>query len=182
MIAATCALAPLSGFGHARFRLNGSTPPRNNSTGLKVGPCGGIARTANPTILQAGQQLTIQFEETVNHPGYYRIAFSPAGDAFPDPFPVPTAATPASSTLWVPYIEDLPGVSQYSATVTVPNTPCTQCSLQMIQYMTESNPPTMYYSCADIEIRAVGDPMPSPTPVQTFAPIPPVSGPTEPCH
>jgi hypothetical protein len=171
LIASGCALAPLSGFGHARFKLGGTTPPRDNSTGLKSGPCGGLARTATPTILTAGQPLTLQIDEVIDHPGYYRVAFSMSGDQFPAAMPVPTAATPVSSTLWVPYIQDVANVHAYTATVTVPNTPCTQCSLQMIQYMTENDPPSMYYSCADIEIRAAAAPNPQPSQT-TPAPAP----------
>jgi hypothetical protein len=35
----------------------------------------------------------------------------------------------------------------------------------MIQYMTENDPPTMYYSCADIEISKAAAPSPTPSPV-----------------
>lgn len=168
LVLSVAALAPTTGFGHARFRLAGTTPPRNTSTGLKAGPCGNVARTNNPTILQAGQTLTIQWEETVNHPGYYRIAFSPANDAGFD------------QNVWIANVPDVGDRNQYNQTITVPNTPCTGCTLQMIQYMTE-NPaqPSLYYSCADIEIRAAGAPMPSPTPRPSV--VPGVDPPAD-CH
>lgn len=157
---------------HARWKLaagGGTTPPRNTSTGLKASPCGGVARTSTPTVLTAGQRLVLHWEETINHPGYYRIAFSQDGDVFPPALPAPTAQTPASSTLWVPFVLDIPGQSNYQASVTVPDVACTNCTLQMIQYMTESNPPTMYYSCADIEIRR---PAASPVPSSSPKPVP----------
>ncbi len=160
---AIASLLSSDAFAHARFRLQGTTPPRNTSAGLKSGPCGNVARTASPTVLEAGQQLTLQWEETVNHPGYYRIAFSPANDAGFD------------QNIWVPNVLDTGDRNQYNVTITVPNTPCTGCTIQMIQYMTENNPPSLYYSCADIEIRAAGSPMPSPTvppPVVVPAPEP----------
>jgi hypothetical protein len=158
-------LVPSTGFGHARLKLGSAIPPRSTSAGLKIASCGGISRTATPTKLVAGQQVTIEIEEVIDHPGYYRIAFSNANDVFPPAIPVPTEVTPASDILWVPYIKDLPNVHAYSATVTVPNVECTQCSIQMIQYMTENDPPTMYYSCADIEISKAAAPSPTPSPV-----------------
>ncbi len=155
---------------HARFKLNGTTPPRNNSTGLKTGPCGNVPRTNNPTILVAGQTLKLQWEEVVDHPGYYRVAFSPANDAGFD------------QNIWVAKVDDVKDVHQYEATVTVPNTPCTQCSLQMIQYMTENNPPSLYYSCADIEIRPMGTPTPTPTMTVTPSPTPTQTEAIPDCH
>lgn len=146
-------IGPESSFGHARLRLNGTVPPRNTSTGLKSAPCGGIARTNAPTILTAGQKLLVQWEQTVNHPGYYRIAFSPAGDAGFD------------ANVIVPMFPNVVGQQFFETTITVPSTPCTNCTLQLIQYMTENDPPSLYYSCGDIEIRAVGPIItPSPTP------------------
>jgi hypothetical protein len=146
-------VAPQLSYGHARLRLGGNVPPRNSSPGLKSGPCGMVPRTASPTLLTAGQQLTVQWDEVVDHPGYYRIAFSPAGDAGFD------------ANVLVPQVLDVPGVHAYETTITVPNTPCTDCTIQLIQYMTENNPPSLYYSCGDIQIRAVGAPMtPNPAP------------------
>jgi hypothetical protein len=166
---------------HARFKLNGTTPPRNNSTGLKVGPCGNIPRTNAPTKLVAGQNVKIQYEEVVDHPGYYRIAFSPNGDANFD------------QNILADQLPDTAGagVHSYETTITVPSTPCTQCTLQMIQYMTENNPPSLYYSCADIEIvTTMPSPTPgvSPTPTPTSSPTPSPTGsvtpaaPVEECH
>ncbi|MBC7386902.1 MAG: lytic polysaccharide monooxygenase [Cryobacterium sp.] len=145
---------------HSRLLLNGTTPPRNASSGLKVGPCGNVPRTSSPTVLTAGQTLKVQWEEVIDHPGYYRIAFSPAADAGFD------------ANILAARIDDLPNVHAYETNVTVPSTPCTNCTLQLIQYMTENNPPTLYYSCADVEIRAAGSPMPSPTPRVSYSPVP----------
>jgi hypothetical protein len=161
-------LLPATSFGHARLRLGGTLPPRSTSAGLKAGPCGNVARTNAPTILQAGQSLVVQWDEVIDHPGYYRIAFSPANDAG---FDVNVLAAK---------VDDLPGVHAYQTTVTVPNVECTQCTIQMIQYMTENSPPSLYYSCADIEIRK--GPVPSPTPAPSPAATPiPVPIPTN-CH
>ncbi len=150
---------------HARFLLNGTTPPRSNATGLKGAPCGFAARTNSPTILKAGQTLEVQWEETVDHPGYYRIAFSPDSDLGFD------------QNVLVQKVDDIANIHSYKATITVPSTPCTGCTLQMIQYMTETVPPSLYFSCADINIIPATDPMPSPTPRPSMTSAPPT-----PCH
>ena len=129
---------------HARFALDGILAPRSTNDGIKSGPCGGIPRSANPTVFRPGQQITVEWEETINHPGYYRIAFSPANDQGYD----------ENVLLQVDDEQDDSNVPhQYSATITLPNLQCTDCSLQLIQYMTERDPPSLYYSCADIVLQ-----------------------------
>lgn len=141
---------PLMALGHARLI---DPAPRNAGSGIKTGPCGNIARTNNPRVLVAGSQLTVRWEETINHPGRYYISFSPSGD---QGFEQNRLATVVDT-------QNMPiGVGpnhQYSTVITVPNTPCTNCTLQMIQSM-EENPqaPTFYYSCADIQIVSQGTP------------------------
>ena len=68
---------------HSRWLPSGSLPSmRNTNSGNKSadGVCGLGARNASPVVLQAGQDLTVQWEETIDHPGYFRIAFSPGSD------------------------------------------------------------------------------------------------------
>lgn len=132
---------------HARFKLDGMFKPRTNDTGLKTAPCGGAARTATPVILAPGQTVTVEWEETVDHPGFFRLSFAPADDIG------------FESNILVDNIPDTQndGVLPhfYSASVTLPNQACTACTLQLIQVMTE-NPaaPTNYYSCSDIQLSA----------------------------
>lgn len=149
-----------SAFAHARWKLGSTvTPPRTNATGLKTGPCGGAARTTTPRAFMPGQTITVEWEETINHPGYYRVAFSEKDDAGFD------------NNILAPMVvdnQDTPVVAgqehQFTTTVTLPTTLCTGCTLQLIQYMTE-NPqtPSLYYSCSDIQITADGKPVPVPT-------------------
>jgi hypothetical protein len=154
---------------HARFLPTGSLPSlRNTSTGNKTGPCGPGARNASPTVLTAGQKLKIDWEEVIDHPGWYRIAFAKSGDQGYD------------DNVLVDKLTDMQGgdinTHKYSTTITVPSTPCTGCTFQLIQYMTENTPPSLYYSCADIEIRsATPAPSPSPSPAPTPSPSPKVS-------
>ena len=128
---------------HARFAPGGIVPPRSDNDGIKSGPCGSDPRSANPPVFSPGQQIIVEWEETINHPGYFRIAFSPADDQGYDDN-VLYQVDDNQNDLNVPH--------NYSATITLPDTECQNCSLQLIQYMTERDPPSMYYSCADIQL------------------------------
>lgn len=130
-----------------------------------MGPCGGLPRGATPTVLTAGTQLTVQWEETIQHPGKYFISFSPANDAGFEANRLATIVDTQNG--------QIAGVShKYTANIRVPNTPCDGCTLQLIQSM-EENPlaPTFYYSCADIRIVASGA-LPTPSPPQPTPPLP----------
>ena len=157
---------------HARLKTDSVTPPRNNNPGLKTGPCGGVARTATPAILTGGDTIELKWEETIQHPGRYEFSISLANDqSFIQLLIVPDNQDTNN---------DLP--HQYTALLTIPNISCTDCTLQMIQVMTE-NPanPRNYYSCADINIVSAVTPTPTPiitptpTPIITPTPTPPVT-------
>lgn len=140
-------------YAHARWTLNGAVVPRSTNSGIKSGPCGGLARTATPKIFQAGSNLTVQWEETINHPGRFEIYFSPAADAS---FTLLKSVTDIQDDGNTPH--------SYSTSITLPNTACTDCTLQLIQVMTENpSSPTLYYSCADIQLTS-GSASPTPTP------------------
>jgi len=88
-LAATAAIAP---FASAHFRLlEPASWIEENNLGdpQKLGPCGGTSanqakgKAANPgtptnmvTKVQGGQKLHIKLQETVYHPGHYRIALA----------------------------------------------------------------------------------------------------------
>lgn len=149
-------------FAHARWSPTGTIKPRSNSSGIKSGPCGTDARTA-PTVLNPGATVTLQWEETINHPGRFEIYFSQANDAGW------TLLKTVNDTL-----DDNSVPHQYSTTVTLPNVNCSGCTLQLIQVMTE-NPasPSLYYSCADIQLGVASPPAPGPTPPPPPSPSPP---------
>ena len=143
---------------HARWLPDGTTPGRNNNANIKSGPCG-VARTNTPAVFKAGETITLQWESTIHHQGYFRIAFSPAGDAGFD------------QHVLLDNIQEFDNryTGEYSAQVTLPDEPCDDCTLQMIQVMLDRTPPTNYYSCADIQLvaDAASDSMP-PAPVSSF--------------
>ena len=136
---------------HARFALDGSTPPRSESSGIKTGPCGNDPRSTNPTLFEPGQQITVQWEETINHPGYFRIAFSLADDQGFDQNVLYQVQDDQNDQI-LPHF--------YNATLNLPDKPCQYCTLQLIQYMTETDPPGQYFSCADIQLASKTPPAP----------------------
>lgn len=158
LLAMLLILIPSSVMAHVRWAIGSVTPPRTNDTGLKVNPCGGVARTARSTIFSAGQTIEVQFQETINHPGHYRIAFSPADDLNFD------------SYVLLDNIPDTTNTGFYSLEITIPVEICSACTLQLIQVMTTSPTPApgdYYYSCSDIQITNSGD-MTPPLPVDSL--------------
>jgi len=137
------------------------SPPSRYGDAMKTGPCGlpGGVRSANVTTLAPGQQVTVTFDELIDHPGYYRIAFDPAGDAALAPptwDPVALAwSNPAGVLVLADRIPDAAGGLTHGAvTVTLPDLECSGCTLQLIQVMTDKPPydglDDFYYQCADL--------------------------------
>jgi hypothetical protein len=124
---------------HAHARLVSPTP--RTMTISSTGPCGGAARTQAPLVVQPGQMVDVTWEEVQDHTGYYRLLFSAANDT--------------SFTVLLDNIADVPipmGMTKntYNATVQMPSTPCTACTLQLIFVTTGAS--ADYYSCADVQI------------------------------
>jgi hypothetical protein len=138
VILAVLLALPAEAVAHAHFIYPRPRVPQT----VKTGPCGGIPRRGAPLIARAGETITVEWEETVDHPGYYQILFSMGGD-----------------TDFIMLLDAIPDVEipvgqtrvRYSAPVTLPDAPCEAGTLQLIQYMTE-NPqqPELYFSCADV--------------------------------
>ncbi|RYZ58189.1 MAG: hypothetical protein EOP07_07785 [Proteobacteria bacterium] len=150
-------------YSHARLKPGSATPPRNDSTGLKTPECGGVARTLTPKVYKPGQEITVEWEETINHPGYFILQFSEAGDTN---FEAHTLVAKYADTKNDPI--SLPTeYHQYSTKIKLPNLTCAACTLQLIQVM-EEDPlkPSRYYSCSDIVLSdsKVPDPLVPTTP------------------
>ncbi len=158
---------------HARWDPAGIVKPRNADTNLKGDPCGAVPRTTTPATFAPGQTIEVTFQETANHPGHFRIAFSPANDQG------------FNSNILLDNIPDTMGPETpiphlYRSVITLPMQTCDACSLQLIQVMTDSN--TNYYSCSDIKLATGGTPTPTPTPTTTPTPTPtptPAPAPTD---
>ncbi len=148
-------------FAHSRFLNNGKLALRNGNDANKTGPCGSDARNPNPTVFTSGQTITVEWEETIQHPGKFQISFSAGNDAN---FQLLQTINDTKDDANVPH--------RNSATITLPQGTCEACTLQLIQVMTE-NPaaPRNYYSCADIKLIAPTSGSPVATlPVSTAGP------------
>lgn len=129
----------LTAQGHALWDPDGLIKPRSNRDDIKTGPCG-VPRTSSAVTLAAGSTVNLEIERTIYHQGYFRIAFSPANDQGFD------------NNILVARFPETSAQRNYSISVTLPNVECNTCTLQLIQVMLDRNPPTNYYSCADIRL------------------------------
>lgn len=152
-------------------------PPARTAS-LKSGPCGasGSTRGATVTTLQPGATITVTWEETVDHPGHYRIAFDEDGDdLFVDPQGFEDVG--GGPGVLLDGIADRGGGGIYSQEITLPDVECDNCTLQVIQVMSDKPPygdgNDMYYQCADLVLSADADPY-VPPPETTDEPEPPV--------
>jgi hypothetical protein len=140
----------LAGTAHAHIQLRS---PAARTTAQKAGPCGdaGSARGSTVTRFQPGETITVEWDETVDHPGHFRIAFDDSGD---DAFINPMRSTDNFSfTLMEPIADKVGG--HYTQQITLPTTPCENCTLQLMQIMQTTEPyNSFYWQCADI---AIGD-------------------------
>ena len=156
------ALSPLEARAHLGLDVPTS---RYGPDVLKTGPCGSGdgERTGNVTYYAPGETIEVVWDEYVDHPGHYRIAFDDDGvDDFVDPATMMELYS--NDTVLLDGIEDKgPGERRYMATVTLPNLTCENCTLQVIQVMYDKPPYTtpgndIYYQCADLVLRDGGAP------------------------
>jgi hypothetical protein len=145
---------------------------------IKLGPCGDEddeAGTAVPTgtvtAFQEGSQVTVTINETIFHPGFYRISLAtndrsqlppePKVDAAPgDPCGMTTFEDPPV----FPVLAD--DVFEHTEAFSTPQTTqvtlpagmiCDHCTLQVIEFMSDhslNNPGgCFYHHCADLKIQ-----------------------------
>jgi len=145
----------------------------------KAGPCGGSnADWGKPSfaVTQAvgGSRLHVKVQETIYHPGFYRVALavnSPA-ELPPDPKATTTQSErgPQSvsgeimNPVQMPVLADglfvhhERSTTPFETDVTLPNISCKRCTLQIIQFMEQhgANNPGMYtyHHCAVVQITA----------------------------
>ncbi len=156
LVAAACA----SGARPARAHIELMSPePRTLE--LKVAPCGlRVPRGSNVTHYDPGQTITVRWQETVPHPGHYRISFDADGD---DDFVDPGSFTDLNTvpSVMIDNIADRDGTGLYTQQLTLPNITCDRCTLQVIQVMTDKPPygdgNDVYHQCADLIIGTPGD-------------------------
>lgn len=132
----------------------------------KVGPCGEAGTASNVvTTVEAGSQLSVEWTDTIFHPGHYRISIAQDRNALVTPTPVldnggtncasaPIESTPALPTLAdgvYPHTTGSSGMTRTYA-VTVPMMSCDNCTLQLMQFMASHSPPCFYFQCATLRI------------------------------
>lgn len=128
----------------------------------KSSPCGGScdSRSDRVSVFEPGETITVRWDETINHPGHYRIAFDDDGsDDFADPADFDDIQDPPVLPVLLDGIADKNG-GIYEVQVTLPDVECENCTLQLIQMMTEKGPTygdnDLYYRCADLALRSGG--------------------------
>lgn len=165
-VASAAALAVLLAGPLASAHIDLNVPPARHDDPLedqKDGPCGvaGSPRSGNPTVLQPGDTVTVQWDETIDHDSHYRLAFLADGEEFPLPVAFDDFCDPAVDDWCV--ADELADVvdGSYEFDWVVPDTPCDNCTLQLIQVMYDGDglqESDFYYDCADVVIL---DPDPS---------------------
>jgi len=145
----------------------------------KAGPCGGTNTDyGTPSYVigkvTGGQKLHIKVQETVYHPGHYRVALAVNS---PTELPLDPEATtidsdrgPRSVSAVIQNPARMPVLADglfvhtskvdapLEADVQLPNINCPKCTLQVVQFMAEHgvNNPGMYtyHHCAELQITA----------------------------
>jgi hypothetical protein len=142
-LVAAIALAPTLVMAHARLAFPVRRVMADNNGGIKEAakPCGGAKPATAPNVFTVGQTIMVDIQETIDHPGHYELFWSNNNDAtftlIPGMNNIANPATLQAST---------------KVAVTLPNTACENCTLQLIMVMSDSM--TNYYSCADVKLAA----------------------------
>ncbi len=164
MIVAT-ASAPAA----AHAALVSPIPRTSGNSDIKNCPCGpgtggmrcenGVSsdpnRSNRATTYAAGQTITVEFDEYIGHTGRIRVAFDPDGADLADfnDHVLADIADPSGDG------------GRKTVQVTLPDTPCTNCTLQLVQVMNGNTrdrvgDPTgfsTYYDCADLVLVRAGE-------------------------
>jgi hypothetical protein len=154
----------------------------NRGDPQKAGPCGGSNTDwGKPSYIVAkaigGQKLHIKIQETVYHPGHYRVALavnSPTElpldpqvstkDSERGPMSIsatiqsPPAIPVLADGLFVHSTRPTGPMEPFETDVQLPNINCKNCTLQVVQFMAEhafNNPGGYsYHHCANLQITA----------------------------
>jgi hypothetical protein len=184
-------LAPSTALAH--IHLTFPQARTDSETGdQKDQHCGVANQQRNPARVsefRPGDTITVTWLETINHPGWFRIAFQPDGAVFGIP-PVGTTGCRYPNVVACPnnaapnfpdtagqlgldpnngsiVLADMIPDGMLSAQITFPDMECSNCTLQFIQVMTDKYPYTVdalsddiYFNCADITLSANAMPPP----------------------
>ncbi|MET0793767.1 MAG: SCE4755 family polysaccharide monooxygenase-like protein [Polyangiaceae bacterium] len=167
----------------AQAHFNLLAPPSSNTGNATEGgkgapPCGpDSAASSSPTAVQGGQTLTLKINETVFHPGFYRVALAlkSRADLPADPVvlganmtvlpitgPGNSVSADSSATAFPVLANNLfashTATGPQQADIKIPNINCDKCTLQVIEFMAQHGPNPgggyFYHHCADLKITA----------------------------
>lgn len=156
----------------------------NRGDPQKAGPCGTDPKTVGTpsyavSRVIGGSKLRLRVQETIYHPGHYRVALAvnSRNELPADPETTTRETEKGPYSVWaivqsppqIPVLADglfphyaRPAEPQtFEADIPLPNINCRKCTLQVVQWMAEHsyNDPGgySYHHCADLEI--VADPV-----------------------
>lgn len=172
--AGLCLAAWLAGTSAAHAHIKLLSPAswiQENGTGdpQKSSPCGPApgtgTETGQVTTYSPGQEITVEWTETVAHNGHFRIALARERSELVDPkvngncqsaeIQDPPAYPILADGLFPTTSDD--GKRMFSTKVKLPaDMTCDNCTLQLIQFMTPHGAPCFYYHCANLKIVAGG--------------------------
>ncbi len=143
----------------------------------KLGPCGGTSNdSGTPTNavnkVRGGQMLHIKLQETIFHPGHYRVALAVnSRSELPPDADVQTRDTdkgpwsvssPIASQPKIPVLADglfvhtTRATTPFETDVQLPNIHCEKCTLQIVEFMAEHgynhDGGYFYHHCAVLQI------------------------------
>jgi hypothetical protein len=175
----TAAFAP---FASAHFKLLEPASWLNeaaNGDPQKMAPCGGTSANAGTpsnavTKVRGGSKLHLKVQETVHHPGHYRVALAVNSRTELPKDPEVTTREGARGPLSVsaaiqnpvrpPVLADglfahtTRGEEVFETDIEIPNINCEKCTLQIIEFMAEhglnADGDYSYHHCADLQITA----------------------------
>lgn len=173
-------ITPVIAYGHFKLVEPASWLVENErGDPQKSGPCGGSNTDwGKPSYAVSkatgGQKLHIKVQETIYHPGHYRVALAVNS---PTELPVDPETTtrdgergPVSVSAKIQDPPQIPVLADglfvhaarvtapFEADVQLPNISCKKCTLQVVQFMAEhafNNPGGYsYHHCAELQITA----------------------------
>ena len=170
-----------SPFAEAHFKLLAPQSwivENNLGDPQKAGPCGGTSADAGTpsdviSKVQGGQKLHLKLQETVFHPGHYRVALAVNRAGLPQD---PEAATresargPQSVSAAIDkqpkppvladglFVHTAKAADTFETDIDIPNINCDTCTLQIVEFMAEHglnrDGGYFYHHCADLQIMA----------------------------
>ena len=145
----------------------------------KLGPCGGTSADAgtpsNAIVkVKGAEKLHLKLQETIFHPGHYRVALAVRSRAELPPDPLTTSrdtergpwsvSAVIQNPPQVPVLADglFPHTAKtsdpFETDIQLPNITCEKCTLQIVQFMAEhgvnKDGGYFYHHCSDLQITA----------------------------